>query len=266
MKRYVKFNNVDELFDLNGKVCLLTGTGGMGKVLAESFASKGAILALADINMEDAKQAKESIEKNGGQAEIYKLDVSNSENVNSVVNSVLKQFGRIDVLIHTAGITFNSEALEFEEKHLDKVLDINLKGTILMCQHVGRVMAKQKYGKIINIGSIGGSTNHLLDSMPYEASKAGVHQVTRALAAEFAKYGINVNAIAPTWVNTKMVAGKPQKYYDCVNMATPLGRFIEPEELIGAAVFLATDASNFVTGHILYVDGGWSISKAFVYN
>jgi len=265
MQKYIKYDNVDNLFDLNGKVCLLTGTGGMGKTLAEAFAQKGAKLALADVNINDAIAVKESIIKLGGTAEAYSLDITNSESVSSVVNSVLNQFGTIDVLLNTAGIAINCEALDFEEKYIDKILNVNLKGTILINQYVGNVMARQKSGKIINIGSIGGSTNHLLDSMPYEASKAGVHQVTRTFAAELAQYGINVNAIAPTWINTKMVAGKPQAYYDNVNKATPLGRFLEPEELIGAAIFLATDASNFVTGHILYVDGGWSISKAFVY-
>jgi len=122
-------------------------------------------------------------------------------------------------------------------------------------------MIKQGYGKIINIGSIGGHIAHTLASMPYGASKAGVHQVTRSFSAELAEYGINVNAIAPAWVDTPMIAGKEKSYYEKVNRNTPFGRMVDPDELVGTAIFLATNASNFVTGQTIFVDGGWSTSK-----
>ncbi|MBF0528928.1 MAG: SDR family oxidoreductase, partial [Deltaproteobacteria bacterium] len=120
----------------------------------------------------------------------------------------------------------------------------------------------QKKGKIINIGSIAGLMAHTMRSMPYAASKAGVHQVTRTFAAELAEHGVNVNSIAPTWVNTPMVQGKDPSYYENIYKMTPFGRMLEPIELVGAAIFLASDASSFVTGQVINVDGGWSCSKA----
>lgn len=193
------------------------------------------------------------------------MDVTNKADVDAVIDEVVNKYGVIDILIYTAGIAINEKALDFREENIHKVIDVNLKGTIFLNQSVGKVMAKQGKGKIVNIGYIGGYMCHMREPMPYESSKAGVHQLTRTFAADLAPYGINVNSIAPTWVNTKMCAGKPDAYYENVNKATPPGRFVEPEELVGAAIFLSTDASNFVTGHVLFVDGGWSISKAVVY-
>lgn len=262
MKNIIPYVNVEKLFDLEKKICLITGTGGIGDAIAEAFAEKGAVIALADQNYEAAKKVKENVVQNGGTAEAYMIDVTNKESVTSAISSVVNNFGRIDILVHTAGIGNNGKAIDYDEKQIERILDVNLMGTIFVNQCVGKVMAEQKSGKIINIGSIGGHITHTLCSMPYSASKAGVHQVTRSFAGELAEYGINVNSIAPTWTNTEMIAGRDKKNYECIAQGIPFGRLLEAKELVGAAVFLATDASNFITGQIITVDGGYTTCKA----
>lgn len=262
MKTTVSFQKTEKLFDLRNRITLISSVGGIGSTIASAFAKNGARLIATDINEKKVQQLKTDLSDQGYTAEIYTMDITKKSEINAVVNNVVEKFGGIDVFINTAGIAMNQKAIEFKEEDIDRILDINLKGTILGCQVVGKVMVKQGRGKIINIGSIGGHMTHTLRSMPYAASKAAVHQVTRSFAGELAKDGINVNTIAPTWVNTPMMKGKSKSYYESISNNTPFGRMLEPEELIGAAIFLATDASNFITGQTLFVDGGWSIAKA----
>ena len=262
MKEKIQFWKVEELFDLSDKVTFISGIGGIGGILAEAFARNGSKIILADINEQALHKIKKKITELGFNAETYKMDVTQKKSISNVLKKILKNYNVIDIFINTSGIAINEKAINFDEEDIDRIININLKGTILCNQLVGRLMSKQGRGKIINIGSIGGHITHTLRSMPYGASKAGVHQVTRSFAAELAEYGINVNSIAPTWVNTAMTAGKDELYYQNIYNLTPFGRMCEPEELIGTTIFLATESSNFITGQTIFVDGGWSISKA----
>ena len=261
MKPAVCYQKIEDLFDLRNKVTMISGIGGIGSNIAQAFAQNGARLIATDISEKALNQLKVDLDAQDLAVEIYTMDITQKSDIGSVMNKVVEKFGGIDVFINTSGIAMNQKAIEFKEEDIDRILDINLKGTILGCQLVGQVMVKQGKGKIINIGSIGGHMTHTMGSMPYAASKAGVHQVTRSFAGELAKDGVNVNSIAPTWVNTPMMKGKNKSYYDSIADNTPFGRMLEPEELIGTAIFLASDASNFITGQTLFVDGGWSIAK-----
>jgi NAD(P)-dependent dehydrogenase (short-subunit alcohol dehydrogenase family) len=253
---------IDEMFALKGQVTLISGIGGIGETLAECFAANGARLILTDINTSVLERVKTKLSKQAVAADTYFMNVTQKSSIQEVFDTVVGAYGRIDIVIITSGVAINDKAIDFCEADIDRILGINLKGTILCNQVAGKIMARQKGGKIINIGSIGGLMAHTLRSMPYAASKAGVHQVTRSFATELAQYGVNVNAIAPIWVNTQMTQGKDPSYYENIKKGTPFGRMCEPIELVGAAIFLATEASNFVTGQVIFVDGGWSISKA----
>jgi 2-dehydro-3-deoxy-D-gluconate 5-dehydrogenase len=255
-------SNINEIFGLNDKVTLISGIGGIGEILAECFGTNGAKLVLTDINSNALLKVHEKLSTIGVAADTCCMDVSQKCNIQDVFNSVVAKHGHIDVVIVTSGVSINARAVDFNEEDIDRILNINLKGTIFCNQVAGKIMAAQKKGKIINIGSIAGHMAHTLQSMPYAASKAGVHQVTRTFATELAEYGVNVNSIAPTWVNTSMMKGRSASYYENISKVTPFGRMCEPIELVGAAIFLATEASNFVTGQVIFVDGGWSISKA----
>lgn len=261
MKKVKPYEDVDKLFDLKGKACLVVGLGGIGAVAAEAFAAKGAKVIVADINLDAANAVKDKITQNGGIAHAYTIDVTRKDSVQAVVDSTVKLFGRIDVLVNAAGVSAVGKAVDFDEKALERVLDINLKGTIFLSQCVGKVMASQKHGKIINLGSIGGERNHTTCTMPYSASKGGVHQVTRSFAGELAEFGVNVNAIAPSWVHTPMMDGREERVYEGIRNGIPFGRMLEPHELVGTVIFLASDASDFVTGITLPVDGGYLACK-----
>ena len=175
-----------------------------------------------------------------------------------MVDRTIDMFGKIDILINNAGITIRKEAIKYSERDWDKVVDINLKGVFLCCREVGKIMIKQGKGKIINIASlmsfIGGIT------IPaYAASKGGVGQLTKALSNEWAKYNVNVNAIAPGYFDTPLTKSLIENSvrYNEIKSRIPMERWGKPEDLKGAAVFLASDASDYITGHILVVDGGW---------
>lgn len=261
MKEKTTQYKLSKLFDLKGKLAIISGVGGIGTTLAKAFGINGAKIVITDLKDRILENAKNEISVLGIKTDAYEMDVTKKDNIKKVFEEIKKKYEIIDILINTSGIGINEKAIKFKEKDIDNILNVNLKGTILCDQIAGMIMVKQKKGKIINIGSIGGHLTHTLASMPYAASKAGVHQVTRSFAAELAEYNINVNAIAPAWVDTPMVAGKNKSYYDRIYRNTPFGRMLETEELIGAAIFLATDASNFVTGQTIFVDGGWSTSK-----
>lgn len=252
--------NKQDLFKLTGKVAIVTGgMRGLGYTMAINLAKFGANIVIADIEVKDAEKIKKEFTDLNRESFFIKTDVSNSRDVNHMVENTLNKFGKIDILVNNAGITKRGPTLSMNEEDWDRVIAVNLKGVFLCSQTVGKEMIKQKKGKIINIASIAGQIG-LPNTLPYCASKGGVIQITRALAIEWAKHNINVNAIAPTVFETpltKPVLENDKEFYNYTIERIPLGRFGNPSDLAGAVVFLASGASDFVTGHILNIDGGW---------
>lgn len=254
---------VSALFSLEGRVAAVTGGGsGLGRAMAAGLAQAGAAVAVLDVNDEGAAGTASAIDAAGGEALALHCDVTDSTAVNEAAERIVGELGRVDVLVNSAGTAFRSPAEEFPEDRFDMVLNLNLKGTYLPCQAFGRKMLAQGKGSIINIASIGGFIAYPHASA-YLASKGGVVQVTRALALEWIGK-VRVNAIAPTLMRTPLTArvGKVSSVTSDFILPRLLreGRLGEPEEIVGAAIFLASDASALVTGHTLPVDDGYLIA------
>lgn len=245
--------------DLTGQVVIVTGGGnGIGRSCAVAFAQCGAIVAIADISEEALASAKEEIEALGGQCITYVCDVTRKNQIDEMINHIYDSQGRIDLLLNSAGINIQQIAEEVTEEAWDKIMDVNLKGTFFCCQAAGKKMIEQKKGKIINLSSTMSMVGFFRRSA-YCASKGAVKQLSKVLAIEWAPYNINVNCIAPTFINTPFTEPmfKEQAFYDEVVSRIPMGKVGETSDVIGAALYLASDAADFVTGSTLLVDGGW---------
>lgn len=252
---------MQDLFKLQGQVALVTGASkGLGKALAVGLAKAGADLALCARNPDDLQQARGDIEALGGRVEIFSADVLSRASIQDAVAAVLKAFGKIDILVNNAGINIRKPVLDLQEEEWDQVLNTNLKGYFLVAQAVVPDMIKRQKGKVINMASILGSVG-LENQAPYASSKGGVIQLTKVMALEWARHHINVNAIGPTYFETPLVAAlrnDPERFR-FINERTPMGRWGQPEELEGTIIFLASKASDFITGQTIFVDGGWTI-------
>ena len=249
----------EDLFSLQGMVALVVGgTGGIGSAISLGFARFGADVAVAGRSRERGPKVMGQIQALGRRAMFVSVEVQDKESVEAMVEIVLSEFGRIHILVNCAGINRRIEAENLAEEDWDLVVDTNLKGTFLACQAVGRHMIEHGGGKIINISSIRAELGMSAGYTPYCASKAGVNMFTKQLANEWAKFGINVNAIAPGWTRTDIIRPLLERgdFEPRLKERTPLGRLAEPDDIAGAAIFLASSASDFVTGHILTVDGG----------
>lgn len=249
------------LFDLTGQVALVTGgMGGLGRPIAAGLAAAGATVAVADLKLDQAGAVLAEIAATGQRGLALALDVTQAASVQAVVDRLLADFGRIDVLVNCHGLTKRVASVDFLEADWDRIIDVNLKGAFLCCQRVGRVMLQQGRGSIINFASIGGLVG-LPTSVAYCASKGGVVQLTRTLGVEWAPFGVRVNAIAPSSFNTPMVRNvldAEPEYRNRVVSKIPLGRIAEPSEIVGSVLYLAAPASSMVTGTILAVDGGYT--------
>ncbi len=251
--------NSQEIFRLDGKIALVTGSArGLGKELALGFAQYGASLVLADIAYPE--ETAEEIEGRGGRCMAVKTDISKEAEVKNLSEKITSEFGRVDILINNAGITQLSytPTEELAVKEWDQVMGINLRGTFLCCKYVGGSMIKTGGGGIVNIASTAGITG-VPRAPAYCASKAGVILLTKSLAVEWAQHDIRVNAIAPHYLETEFTKGlrDSQKVYDALTRQIPLRRFGKTRELLGAALFLASDTSSYVTGAVIPVDGGY---------
>ena len=251
--------NVKQLFDLTGRVAVVSGGSmGLGRQMAEGLAEMGANLVLCARKKERCEEAAESLRSLGVQVLALGCDVKDKAAIQRVVDATLAQFGRIDILINNAGVSWGAPVDEMTLEQWDKVLSTNLTGTFLFCQAVGKAMAAQRSGKIINIASVAGlgGASAELQAIGYHASKGGVIAFTKDLACKWALHNIQVNAIAPGWFPTHMSEWIIEHRKDSLLEKIPLGRFGGDHDLKGAAVFLASDASAYVTGHVLVVDGG----------
>jgi NAD(P)-dependent dehydrogenase (short-subunit alcohol dehydrogenase family) len=251
--------NVKKLFDLNGRVAIVSGGSmGLGLQMAEGLAEMGANLVLCARKKERCEEAADTLRSHGIQALGLACDVKDKTAVQQVAEETLAKFGRIDILINNAGVSWGAPVEEMTLEQWDKVLSTNLTGTFLFCQAVGKAMAAQASGKIINIASVAGlgGASSDLQAIGYHASKGGVIAFTKDLACKWATHNIQVNAIAPGWFPTHMSEWIIEHRKDSLLAKIPLARFGGDDDLKGAAVFLASDASAYVTGHVLVIDGG----------
>jgi len=250
--------NTLKLFDLNGKTALITGSGsGIGLSLAEGLGGAGATIILNGRNESKLKEAKQDLTNKGIEVSYLVFDVTKDKQVKKAIQNYQEKQGNIDILINNAGINLRGQFEEFDEAEWKKVLDININGAMIVSQAIGPQFIKQKSGKIINICSMQSELGRAT-VVPYAVSKGGIKMLTKALCAEWAKHNIQVNGIGPGYFETELT--KPLKenpeFDEWLRNRTPAHRWGNTKELVGAAVFLSSEASNYVNGHILYVDGG----------
>lgn len=248
-------------FSLNGRVALVTGAGrGIGKALALGLAQEGADLVCMARTASEVEATAALAREMGRRAVALTANITVKAEVDAAVSAAVEQMGRLDILVNNAGMNIRTPALDLPEQDWDTVVDTNLKGPFLVAQAVGRRMCEQGYGRIVNIASVGGGVA-LRTGVAYGSSKAGLIHMTRILALEWAKFGVTVNAVGPWYFKTslteKLLAN--EQYLSEILARTPLKRVGELEELVGPVVFLASGASSYVTGQVLYVDGGMTI-------
>jgi NAD(P)-dependent dehydrogenase (short-subunit alcohol dehydrogenase family) len=255
--------DLPRLFSLEGRVAVVTGaSAGLGVSLAEGLAAAGARLVLAARREERLTELALRLSQAGSECLAVRCDVSDEHSVDELVARSLARFGRVDVLVNNAGITEVQPAEEEPLRAFDGVLDVNLRGVFLCSQRFGRGMLERGQGAIVNVASVLGLVGSgQVPQAGYAASKGGVVNLTRELAAQWARRGVRVNALAPGWFASEMTAEMFQsdRSHQWMRSRTPMGRPGREGELVGALLFLASDASSFVTGHTLAVDGGWTI-------
>lgn len=254
--------DVHSLFDLRGNVAIVTGGGiGLGKQIALALAEAGCNVVTCSRKVERCEEIAHEIEKMGLKSLAFRCDISIEEEIEHVVNETIKAFGKIDILVNNAGRTWGSPAEEFPLEQWNKVMEVNITGTFLFSQKAGRVMIKQKKGKIISMASYAGlfgSDPEYMDAIAYNTSKGAIVSFTKDLAVKWAKYNINVNAIAPGWFATRMTKWSLENKRDKILDRLLLKRFGGEDDLKGTVVFLASRASDYMTGQVLCVDGGLS--------
>src|SRR5712664_4408464 len=253
--------NIKKLLDLSGRVAIITGGSvGLGRQMAEGLAEMGANVVLCARKKERCERAAEELKQLGVKTLALGCDVKIPDHVKAVVDATVSSFGRIDILINNAGTSWGAPVEEMRLEHWNKVIETNLTGTFLFSQAVGKTMIAQRRGKIINIASVAGlgGAPPEFQAIGYHASKGGVIIFTKDLACKWGQHNIQVNAIAPGWFPTNMSQVVIERNKEAFLSKIPLQRFGNEQDLKGAAVFLASDASDFVTGHVLVVDGGQS--------
>jgi gluconate 5-dehydrogenase len=253
-----------ELFDLTGRVAIVTGGGGgLGRQMARALAEMGAHLVLCGRKAEHFEEAAAELSALGVRALGVRCDVTSLDDVRALVDRTKAEFGRIDVLVNNAGRAWVAPAATMPVEEWRRVLEVNLTGAFLCAQAAGNVMIAQGGGKIINIASVaglGGAMPEVLDAIAYNASKGGLINFTRDLAVKWGRHKINVNAIAPGWFPSRMSSAIVERWGDRLARNIPLGRIGGDEDLKGAVVYLASRASDYVTGQVLAVDGGQTAS------
>jgi 3-oxoacyl-[acyl-carrier protein] reductase len=241
---------------MKGQTALITGAGrGIGKAIAEALAKKGVNIAVADVNLEIAQESANELAKLGVKTIALKVDVSNSSDVAAMFEETVKAFGKVEIVVNNAGITRDGLLMRMKEEDWDAVLNINLKGSFLCTREAIKVMAKQRYGRIINIASVVAFMGNP-GQANYSASKAGLVGLTKTTAKEYASRGITVNAVAPGFIQTAMTDALPENVKQDMMKAIPMTRFGTSEDVANAVVFFASPESNYVTGQVIHVNGG----------
>lgn len=255
---------MEDIFRLDGKIAVvLGGAGGLGEVIALGLSRYGAGLVVASRNMEALEKVADEIKsETGGEVLAMQVDVSDEESMTRLVQNVLSEFGTVDILVNAMGLNLKRDALDYPMEDWDTIFSINVKGTMIACKHFGKVMKEKKGGKIINLSSVREVRGYTGGNAAYCATKGAVGMITKTLALELAPHDIHVNAIGPSLIITKgtiHIQQNPElakKYSSLI----PLGRLGVPKDLVGAAVFLASEASDFITGQTIFVDGGLTAS------
>lgn len=241
---------------LDGKIAIITGSAsGIGKAATELFLQRGAKVVIADINVNAGKEFEKELQDQGYEIFFYPLNVAKRDDVEKMVEAVMTRYGRIDILINNAGITRDAMLLKMTEEQFSEVIDVNLKGIFYCTQAVAKVMSEQGEGKIINTSSVSGIYGNI-GQTNYAAAKAAIVGMTKTWAKELGKKGIQVNAVAPGFTRTTMVEKMPEKILTYMESITSLKRLGEPKDIANAYLFLASDKSDYITGHVLHVDGG----------
>jgi NAD(P)-dependent dehydrogenase (short-subunit alcohol dehydrogenase family) len=239
-------------------VALVTGAGnGIGEATARRLAREGAIVVANDVDVEQARAVVAALRKEGARAVAVAADVTRHADVEAMMRQVVSELGRIDVLINNAGINRDAMSHKMTEEQWDQVLSVNLKGTFLCAQAALTRMRERGWGRVVNTSSVASLGN--IGQANYAASKAGVIGLTRTLALEYAKYGITVNCVAPGPVMTRMLAGVPEAIREKIVARVPVGRIARPDDIAGVHAFLASDDAAYITGQVLFVDGGVSV-------
>jgi len=259
---------MQELFDLTGKVAVVTGTSrGLGQYFGRALARAGADLVITSRDVSRLSEFKREIEALGRKALPVQLDVLSQSDIQNMVRAAVAEYGKIDILVNNAGLNIRSPSAEFAWQDWDTVLDTNLKGAFFCAQAVAKEMMKRNYGRIVNVGSCT-CVFGMEGIAPYTASRTGILGVTRSLAAEWGRHGITVNVLAPGWFKTAQnaVLYENKKWVDYITGRIPLARPGQPHDLDGTVVFLASDASAYITGQMILVDGGFTTgaTKAIV--
>ncbi|QKY70045.1 SDR family NAD(P)-dependent oxidoreductase [Lentibacillus sp. CBA3610] len=252
---------INKLFDLTGKVAVITGASqGLGIEIAKFMAESGASVALIARNEDKLKALEKELTDSGYKALAVPLDIKNTEKIQPAMEKINDHFGQIDILLNNAGTNITKPAEEITEEDWDQVLDLNLKSAFFCCQAAAEYIKKSENGKIINMSSQMAAVGYYKRSA-YSSSKGGITQLTRSLAIEWANHNINVNAVAPTFVETpltKPMFEEPDFQKDVMSRI-PLGRLAKPEDLFGAILYLSSASSSMVTGQTIFVDGGWTV-------
>ena len=253
--------NTLDLFRLDGKTAIVTGGGrGLGRYMAEALADAGANIVLCSRKKEPLEEVQREIEAGGGQALAMECDVTDPGDVEKVVSAAIDTYGSLDIVVNNSGATWGAPAVDMPLEKFDQVVQVNVRGTFLMCQAAGRRMIEAgSGGAIINISSVAGLVGghpDYIQTVGYNSSKGAIISMTRDLATSWAPHGINVNAIAPGWFPTRMSSGLIEKNEQRMLDGIPLHRFGNPEDLKGVIVFLASSAAGYMTGQTVVVDGG----------
>jgi NAD(P)-dependent dehydrogenase (short-subunit alcohol dehydrogenase family) len=255
---------MQDLFNLSGKVAIVTGTSrGLGQYFGRALAKAGADLVITSRDISRLTEFKQEIESLGRKALAVQLDVLSQSDIENMVQMTIKEYGKIDILVNNAGLNIRNPSIKFSPEDWDTVLDTNLKGSFFCAQAVAKEMIKRNYGRIINIGSCT-CVFGMEGIVPYTASRGAVLLMTRSLAVEWGRFGITVNVLAPGWFKTAQnaVLYENKEWVEYITERIPLNRPGQPNDLDGTVVFLASDASEYITGQIILVDGGFTTGAA----